>query len=358
MTLTLGLRLRLMLTLGAIAILPLAGVSYVVVHDEIANVNRSLAFQRHDATVTARATAATRLDRRELSVVAAASAIRLHHTDLRAFARRHDVVLEVKGHRYGRLLPHSLRARVQLVSRGHRIGTVVAQVPRPRVHFPAGVGARRTAAVYRRVEEGGLLALAGLMLLTFVLARPLLRAIRWTEQRAGESRIDALTQIPNRRALEETLAAEISRAQRFRHELAVLILDLDHFKETNDTHGHAAGDQLLREVAALLEASARQGDTVARWGGEEFVVVLPETSLEGAAQLAERLRAAIGTISLGGATRTSASCGVAALLAGDTADSLLAAADSALYLAKENGRDRTELTSRRRADDLPLPRAS
>ncbi len=357
MALTFGLRLRLMLTLGALAILPLAGVSYVVVRDEIANVDRSLAFQRHDAVVAAQAKAATRLYRREVSVVAAASAIRLHHTDLRAFVRRHHVVLEVKGHRYGRLLSHALSARVQLVSGGHRIGTVIAQVARPRVHLPAGVGASRTAAVYRRVEEGGALALAALMLLAFVLARPLLRAIRWTEQRAGESRVDALTEVANRRALEETLAAEISRAQRFRHELAVVILDLDHFKRTNDTHGHAAGDRLLREVARVLHASARQGDTVARWGGEEFVVVLPETNLEGAVQLAERLRTAIATVSLG-ATRTSASAGVAALLAGDDADSLLAAADAALYRAKENGRNRTEAASSRSADDLPLPRAS
>ncbi|HZS29823.1 MAG TPA: GGDEF domain-containing protein [Gaiellaceae bacterium] len=354
---TLGLRLRLMLTLGAVAVLPLAGVAYVVAHDEVANVDSSLAFQRHDAELAAQAKATARLSRRELSVVTAAAATRLRRNELRTFARRHHVVLEVGGHRYGRLLPHALAARLRLVSGGHRIGTAIVQVAAPRAHLPAGIGARRTAAVYRRVEEGSLLALAALMLLAFFLAQPLLRALRWTEQRAGESRVDSLTAIPNRRALEETLAAEISRAERFGHELAVVLLDLDHFKRINDTHGHAAGDRLLREVAGLLHASARQGDTVARWGGEEFVAVLPETNLAGAVQLAERLRTEIGRISLG-AIRASASCGVATLVAGDGTETLLAAADAALYRAKENGRDRTEVATRNGIDDFPLPRAS
>jgi diguanylate cyclase (GGDEF)-like protein len=355
---TLGLRLRLMLTLGALAILPLAGVCYVVAHDEAAAVDRNLASQRHDAALAAEASLATRLDRRELDVVAAAARIRLQRTNLAAFARRHHVVVVVKGHRYGHLQSHAVSARIELVSAGRRIGTVIAQVPRPSAAPSAvGTGADRIAAVHRRVEEGGLLALAALMLLIFVLARPLLRALRWTELRAGESRVDSLTQIPNRRALEESLAGEIARARRFEHELAVVLLDLDHFKQTNDTYGHAAGDRLLREVARLLAASARQGDTVARWGGEEFVAVLPETSLDGAVQLAERLRLAIGRVSLG-ASHATTSCGVASLLPGDSPDSLLAAADAALYRAKENGRDRTEVATRNGADDFPLPRAS
>ncbi len=357
MHLSLGLRLRLGLTLALVATLPLAGLSYLVARDEVANVDRSLAFERHDATLTAGAKQAELLDRRELAAIATASTIRLHRTDLRAFAQRHHVVLEVKGHRYGRLLRDAASARIQLVSHGRRIGTLVAQVPVVRPHLERGAGGRRTAAVYRRVEEGGLLALAALMLLTFVLARPLLRAVRWTEQRAGESRTDALTQIANRRALEETLAAEISRAERFRHELAVVLLDLDHFKETNDQHGHAAGDLLLREVARLLHSRARKGDTVARWGGEEFVAVLPETDLPGAVRLTEQLRVAIAASRIG-QMRTSASCGVTVLRPGDTADSLLAAADTALYRAKENGRNRTETATRDPRDDLPLLRAS
>jgi diguanylate cyclase (GGDEF)-like protein len=356
--LTLTLRLRLMFTLAAVAVLPLAGVCYVVARDEVANVDRSLAFQLHDARLAQKARRSAELDRRELNALAAASSIRLHHTNLGAFARRHDVVVEVKGRRYGRLVPHALGARVELVSGGRRIGTLVTQVPPARpAQLPRGLRTRRIDAVYTRVEEAGALALVALMLLAFALARPLLRAVRWTEIRAGEARVDALTGIANRRALEEALAAEIARAQRFEHELAVLLLDVDHFKDVNDTHGHAAGDRLLCEVARLLSSSARQGDTVARWGGEEFVAVLPETDLDGARRLAERLRLSVGTVSLG-ATRVSGSCGVASLVPGDTVDTLLAAADSALYRAKENGRNRTELATRGPSDDFSLPQAS
>jgi diguanylate cyclase (GGDEF)-like protein len=189
-----------------------------------------------------------------------------------------------------------------------------------------------------RVVEAGLLALAALMLLTLVLASPLLRAFRWTEEQASEARIDALTGLSNRRALEEILAAEISRAQRFRHELAVVVLDLDRF---NDSFGHGAGDVMLRAVSRLLTSLARQGDTVARWGGEEFVVVLPETDLPGAQRFAERLRRTIEAHAVGD-MRTSASCGVATMLPEDTVEALLGAADQALYQAKSNGRNRTE----------------
>jgi diguanylate cyclase (GGDEF)-like protein len=199
----------------------------------------------------------------------------------------------------------------------------------------------RKDAAYRRVAEAGLLALVALMLLTLVLTRPLLRAFRWTEQQASEARIDALTGLANRRALEEILAAEISRAHRFRHDLAVVVLDLDHFKEINDSFGHAAGDVMLREVSRLLTSLARQGDTVARWGGEEFVVVLPETDPAGASRFAERLRRTIEAHAVG-EMQTSTSCGVASMLPEDTVEDLLGAADQALYRAKSNGRNRTE----------------
>lgn len=208
-----------------------------------------------------------------------------------------------------------------------------------------GLAADRLGTAYRHIEEAGLLAVLALMLLTFVLARPLLRALRWTEQRAGEARVDGLTGLANRRALEETLAAEIARAVRFGHELSVVLLDLDRFKETNDRHGHAAGDLLLREIGRLLRANARRGDIPARLGGEEFVVVLPETGLEGARLLAERLRAGIAGRRVE-ALRMTVSCGVAALLPGDGPESLLAAADEALYRAKEGGRDRVESAER------------
>ena len=173
-----------------------------------------------------------------------------------------------------------------------------------------------------------------------------MRAFRWTEEQASEARIDALTGLANRRALEEILAAEISRAHRFTHQLAVVLLDLDRFKEINDSFGHGAGDVMLRAVSRLLTSLARQGDTVARWGGEEFVVVLPETDLAGASRFAERLRRTIEAHSVG-EMRTSASCGVATMLPEDDVEALLGAADQALYQAKSNGRNRTESAVRR-----------
>jgi diguanylate cyclase (GGDEF)-like protein len=214
-----------------------------------------------------------------------------------------------------------------------------------RAYVPRSVEAQRKNAAYIRVLEAGLLALLALMLLTFVLARPLLRAFRWTEEQASEARIDSLTGLSNRRALEEILAAEISRAQRFEHRLAVVLLDLDRFKEINDSFGHAAGDVMLRTVSRLLNSLARQGDTVARWGGEEFVAVLPETDLDGARRFAERLRRTIEANPVGD-MRTSASCGVATMLPDDSVEALLGAADQALYQAKSNGRNRTETVVR------------
>jgi len=381
-----------MLTLAAVAILPLAFVSYIIVRDEIGNVTRTIDFEVRDAALSAQARFNRLLDRRELHAVAAASspplqtAIRRNSAQrLSRLARRNGLLLEVRGHTYGRRLHGAVTGRIPLVSGGRSIGAVVAQLPANaatlqrlarsdshgvrlafvstggtppdsqsrgttlplapsigvRAYLPHDLVSDRKGAAYARVTVAGLLALAALMLLTFVLARPLLRAFRWTEEQASEARIDSLTGLANRRALEEILAAEISRAQRFRHDLALVLLDLDHFKDINDNFGHAAGDVMLRAVSVLLTSLARQGDTVARWGGEEFVVVLPETDLPGGRRFAERLRRTIEAHPVG-EMQTSASCGVATMLPDDTVDALLGAADQGLYRAKSNGRNRTE----------------
>jgi diguanylate cyclase (GGDEF)-like protein len=379
-----------MLTLTAIAIFPIACVSYVIVRDEVRNVTRNIDFEVHDAAQSAQAGFTRMLDRRQVRAVAVASsprlqaAIRDHDTKtLERIARRGELLLQVDGRTYGRRLSDAATTRVQLVRQGAGIGWVVAQLPfdratmrrlsagaaegvrlvyvhpggsQPagrgstarltrqvdvRAYLPSAIEAHRKNAAYLRVAGAGLLALVALMLLTLVLTRPLLRAFRWTEEQASEARIDALTGLANRRALEEILAAEISRAHRFAHQLAVVLLDLDRFKEINDSFGHAAGDVMLRAVSRLLTSLARQGDTVARWGGEEFVVVLPETDLAGAQRFAERLRRTIEAHAVGD-MKTSASCGVATMLPEDNVEELLGAADQALYQAKSNGRNRTE----------------
>jgi diguanylate cyclase (GGDEF)-like protein len=375
-----GLRLRLVLTLTAVAIFPIACVSYVIVRDEVRNVTRTIDFEVRNAALGAQAKFARLLDQRELRAVAAASSPRLRT----AIRRNETRLLVIDGQRYGRPLPHSATASVQLVADGRSVGSVIVQLPLDartlqrvtpgadngvrlafvdrgtvpvdgargttlplsgnvgiRAYLPQNVESDRTHAAYVRVVEAGLLAVLALMLLTFVLARPLLRSFRWTEEQASEARIDALTGLGNRRAFEEVLAAEISRAQRFEHPLAIVLLDLDRFKQINDSFGHAAGDVMLRSVSHLLTSLARQGDTVARWGGEEFVAVLPETDLPGARRFAERLRRTIEAHPVE-EMRTSASCGVATLLPDDTVESLLQAADQALYRAKANGRNRTE----------------
>jgi len=149
----------------------------------------------------------------------------------------------------------------------------------------------------------------------------------------------------NFRYLSMSLAREIERSNRFDRPLAVLMLDLDHFKQVNDTYGHARGDAVLRELAERVQEQIREVDTFARYGGEEFVVVLPETTLEGAAQLAERICAGVRrapfrtdgeeplavTISIGGA---------AFPIHGSSPATLMRAADKALYEAKARGRDR------------------
>jgi diguanylate cyclase (GGDEF)-like protein len=380
-----------MLTLTAVAIFPIACVSYVIVRDEGRNVTRSSEFEVRDAAQSAQARFSRLLDQRQLQAVAAAASPALQSAiarddrrSLARYARRNELLIQVGGRTYGRRIANAFPARAQLVSAGRNVGSVVSQLPaddatlrllaagtskdvrvayvglegspppagrgvtlplarqmRVRAYLPSSVESHRQNAAYLRVAEAGLLALLALMLLTLILARPLLRAFRWTEEQASEARVDALTGLANRRALEEILAAEISRAQRFAHQLAVVLLDLDRFKEINDSFGHAAGDGMLRAVSRLLTSLARQGDTVARWGGEEFVVVLPETDLAGARRFAERLRRTIEAHAVGDLT-TSASCGVATMLLEDSVEELLGAADQALYRAKSNGRNRTE----------------
>jgi diguanylate cyclase (GGDEF)-like protein/PAS domain S-box-containing protein len=169
--------------------------------------------------------------------------------------------------------------------------------------------------------------------------------IRLREALRTQSVRDALTGLYNRRYLEETLEREIRRAARADMSLGILMLDLDHFKSFNDTYGHEAGDAVLRETGALLVKNVRAEDFVCRFGGEEFVVILPTAAVESSRARAERLRSKIKELtvlhqgkSLGMIT---VSIGVAAFpIDGGSLKELLAAADAALYRAKREGRDR------------------
>lgn len=161
---------------------------------------------------------------------------------------------------------------------------------------------------------------------------------------------DSLTNLLNRRAFDALLAEEVDRARRLGHPLTLVALDLDHFKAINDTHGHAAGDAVLVAAARLLESEVRTIDRVARIGGEEFAVVLMETTAkEGhavAVRLVELLRRSDVTLPNGQVLTATMSAGVAGLPAyGESEVGLLATADGALYQAKRAGRDRAVLAS-------------
>ena len=144
---------------------------------------------------------------------------------------------------------------------------------------------------------------------------------------------DDLTGLPNRRSWDDALEREVSRAARTGRQLAVVMLDIDHFKAFNDEHGHQVGDEMLREAAAAWKATLRGSDFIARYGGEEFGVLLPETTIDGAQEVVERLRAATPM-------GQSCSAGVAFWEPTELPEQVVGRADLALYESKRAGRDR------------------
>ncbi|MBA2781073.1 sensor domain-containing diguanylate cyclase [Billgrantia kenyensis] len=172
---------------------------------------------------------------------------------------------------------------------------------------------------------------------------------RMTERLVHLSQTDPLTGIPNRRVLMQQLEEEYGRARRYGHSLSVLMLDLDHFKQINDCHGHASGDLVLMEFVMVISPEIRASDCFARMGGEEFAILLPQSSLTSARRLAERLCrhvAGLSFTSQQGQFGVTVSIGVATLEDNDTSpEQLLSRADQGLYVAKASGRNRVH-TSR------------
>ena len=165
------------------------------------------------------------------------------------------------------------------------------------------------------------------------------------EQLAHQAATDELTGLLNHRRLHEVLGHELEHGPRFRKPVALVLLDIDDFKRVNDTHGHQCGDEVLYAVARAVESGARQGDHVARYGGEEIAVVLPHAGLAQAEVVAERIRARIEAVAIplpdGRSVRPTASLGVAVSAGGGDKAALIAAADAALYEAKRQGKNRT-----------------
>jgi diguanylate cyclase (GGDEF)-like protein len=154
---------------------------------------------------------------------------------------------------------------------------------------------------------------------------------------------DPLTQLKNRRAISDVIKREEGRVRRGPHQLSFILCDLDHFKRINDTRGHDVGDLVLTTVSQALSGGIRDVDYIARWGGEEFLAVLPDTDEQGAMVVAERLRSKVATLQTqagGQALPISMTLGVATKLPGETAEQTIARADAALYEGKRSGRNR------------------
>lgn len=159
----------------------------------------------------------------------------------------------------------------------------------------------------------------------------------------SEARTDSLTDLPNRRAFDDDLAARFAQWRRYGTPISVLMIDIDHFKQFNDTYGHLAGDAVLGEVARVLRESMRRSDVVTRFGGEEFAIILPNTTVNDACIAAANMLRVLRETTLRYERKdlhVTVSCGVAQACTGDTSVSLIKRADEALYASKRNGRDR------------------
>jgi len=167
----------------------------------------------------------------------------------------------------------------------------------------------------------------------------------FTKQREAEkmAETDPLTNIYNRRKFSELLDQEIERVERYNRSLAVILLDIDHFKRINDTFGHDAGDSVLKKISRLIRENIRSVDTLARYGGEEFVIILPETTLKKAMTVAERIRRVIERKSFDTVGHITISAGVSIFEESDNKQSIVKKADRGLYIAKSEGRNRVSI---------------
>src|SRR6266446_8868754 len=160
---------------------------------------------------------------------------------------------------------------------------------------------------------------------------------------------DELTKLPNRRALAQEFLKEMQRARRHKNAIAFVMIDLDHFKQVNDTYGHLNGDAVLAELAQILKGGARESDVCARYGGEEFGLILHETTESGARVLAERIRAKVAAATFPGGMKLTISVGVAATAEPSLFTTLMERADQALYAAKQGGRNQVRVADMKTA---------
>lgn len=154
--------------------------------------------------------------------------------------------------------------------------------------------------------------------------------------------IDKLTGLYNRSKIESIINDEMDRAKRYKRIASVIIVDIDHFKSVNDSYGHHVGDIVLKEFALILKNGVRKVDSVGRWGGEEFIIILPETNVREAKKVAEQIRIKVESYVFSVIKQKTGSFGVVEYIYGDSVQSIIIRADKALYKAKENGRNQTQ----------------
>lgn len=157
------------------------------------------------------------------------------------------------------------------------------------------------------------------------------------------STTDLLTQIPNRRKFEEIIELDIARSNRYGHKLSLIICDIDFFKKVNDQYGHKIGDKVLSVLASFMQKHLRVNDNISRWGGEEFAILLPDTNIDDAYEVAKKFNKEIEKIEFENSLFITCSFGVATYMINETKDDFFSRADSALYKAKELGRNRVEI---------------
>jgi len=227
----------------------------------------------------------------------------------------------------------------EVQTRKDQIRNVTASIQDAGEGAPSRLAAHAETTARVRIFLTTSLAVAHFLLLA-LLYRLIVRRQDVERRLENLAMTDPLTGLANRRSLETALESAVSRAKRHNSDVSVIFLDVDHFKQFNDRFGHKVGDEVLRAVARVVLSSVRTEDVAGRYGGEEFLVVLPETDEVGSVGLAERIRSAVRawdlplppvTISLGVATLGAQSSSVAALVA---------KADQALYVSKQTGRDR------------------
>jgi len=238
---------------------------------------------------------------------------------------------------------------VHAVRRGHPaaryflVGAVCSMLGTALTEFSVWGQIPFSVWAYRGIELGMMLDAT---LLALALAQFVRTEVAQRQVAERSARVDPLTLLENRRGISEGAVSLLATAAQTTRPLSMVLVDIDHFKQVNDRHGHPVGDRVLVEVAECLRQTLRFGDRCARWGGEEFVLLLPDTDQAAARERAERLRQRLQDTTIHGvqpALRVSASFGVAEWQAGEGLADLVGRADAALYRAKANGRNRVEV---------------